>query len=164
MKIYFAASIKGGRELGFSYEQIVIFLKKYGCVLSEHVASSDLTVNGESLVPDVIHARDLDFIDQADLIIAEVTVPSLGVGYEIRYAIERGKQVVCVCHEDKRNHLSAMVCGSPGVSVHYYCDHDDLQNQLTDVLSSHETSTAISQLNDTLMPSCVDQPLDVQVQ
>lgn len=48
LKIYFAASISGGRdpELTATYGKIVKILEKYGTVLSVHVASKDLTSKG----------------------------------------------------------------------------------------------------------------------
>lgn len=136
MKIYFAGSIKAGRELAFQYSAIVELLKTYGTVLSEHVGSLELSPGGEQLDPSFIHSRDLSLLQEAELVIAEVTVPSLGVGYEIRYAIEQDKKVICLCHADKKDSLSAMITGSPKISKIFYADLDDLQNQLLH-LSDH---------------------------
>ena len=37
IKIYFAGSIRGGREDKILYSQIIENLKKYGTVLTEHI-------------------------------------------------------------------------------------------------------------------------------
>ncbi|KAM9808825.1 5-hydroxymethyl-dUMP N-hydrolase isoform 2-T2 [Syngnathus typhle] len=65
MKIYFCESIRGGRDDARLYEHIVKTLGKFGKVLTEHVGDSDLC-----------HT----------VVVAEVTQPSLGVGYELGHA------------------------------------------------------------------------------
>lgn len=48
MKIYFAGSIRGGREDKEIYLQIVALLRKFGAVLSEHVGDQSLTSLGDN--------------------------------------------------------------------------------------------------------------------
>jgi 2'-deoxynucleoside 5'-phosphate N-hydrolase len=88
MKIYFAGSIRGGREDSDIYLQIVSVLRRYGTVLTEHVADADLSVAGEQLSDQQIYERDLQWLRSCDCLVAEVTKPSLGVGYEIGKATE----------------------------------------------------------------------------
>ena len=59
MKIYFAGSIRGGREKVQDYIKIVNELKKYGKVLTEHVANPDLSASGEDMTPQEIYERDI---------------------------------------------------------------------------------------------------------
>ena len=88
MKIYFAGSIRGGRNDVYVYNKIINHLKNYGDVLTEHVGSDSLTSTGENSLNDVqIHDRDIEWLKSSDIIIAEVTNPSLGVGYEIAMAL-----------------------------------------------------------------------------
>jgi hypothetical protein len=129
-KIYFAASIKAGRDLAPQYSSIVEILKGYGSVLSEHVGSTSLGKEGERLDPSFIHSRDLALIREAELVVAEVTVPSLGVGYEIRYSIEQSKRIICLCHMEKQSQLSAMISGAPEIQTIFYSDISDLQKKL----------------------------------
>ena len=50
---------------------------------------------------------------QADVLIAEVSAPSLGVGYEISYALRvRNIPVLCLRHRSSGS-LSAMISGNP---------------------------------------------------
>lgn len=62
---------------------------------------------------------------QADAVIAEVTNPSLGVGYEIAKAEEWGKPVLALFREDSNRRLSAMIEGAPGVEVCKYMELDE---------------------------------------
>ena len=43
MKIYFAGSIRGGRDDVKLYQQIINFISGYGEVLTEHVGNENLT-------------------------------------------------------------------------------------------------------------------------
>lgn len=112
MKIYFAGAIRGGREDAELYGQIVKHLQTYGEVLTEHVSDKDLTTFGETkFSEEYIHDRDLAWMEEADVIVAEVTTPSLGVGYEIGIAVENNKKVLCLYRPQIGRRLSAMVAG-----------------------------------------------------
>lgn len=120
MKIYFAGSIRGGREDWALYREIISVLGDYGTVLTEHVGNSDLAVTGEDSEDRYIHDRDLVWLRSCDVLVAEVTTPSLGVGYEIAKATEWGKPVLCLYRTGTGRPLSAMIAGSEGVTVREY--------------------------------------------
>jgi len=118
MKIYLSGSISGGREKLATYIQIKNILESLGHSLtSPQTADPKVTAAGEgdgkNLTAQQIFERDIRQILESDLMIAEVTVPSLGVGYEIAYAIERQLPIICLFdqqHNSKR--LSAMIAGN----------------------------------------------------
>ena len=92
MKIYFAGSICGGRDDAALYRQIIVMLMEYGEVLTEHVGDASLTRAGEDGPSDeAIYGRDMAWLTEADIVVAEVTVPSHGVGYEVAWAEALGK-------------------------------------------------------------------------
>lgn len=127
MNIYFCGSISGGRDLLPAYRLIVETLKTYGTVLTEHVADPDLTAGGEKDQSNRdIFNRDLAWLRKADCIIAEVTTPSLGVGYEIAVAVGRKIPVYAFFHIKENRRLSALVSGNPGVIVLAYQNTDEL--------------------------------------
>jgi nucleoside 2-deoxyribosyltransferase len=76
--------------------------------------------------PVEVYARDIEWIDGCDALIAEVSTPSHGVGYEIAYALGRGKPVLC-CHR-RQVPVSKMILGndSPNLSVGDYADEAQL--------------------------------------
>jgi 2'-deoxynucleoside 5'-phosphate N-hydrolase len=123
MKIYFAGSIRGRRDDAKLYNQIIKHLQKYGQVLTEHVGHKNL--NEEDLTDDYIHDRDLEWILKSDLVVAEVTTPSLGVGYEIGRAIENGKDVLCLYKPQEGKRLSAMIAGSLNIENKEYNNLDE---------------------------------------
>ena len=136
LKIYFAGSIRGGREDADLYFQIINELKKYGTVLTEHVGDDSIRKTGEQDAPEkYIHDRDLDWIQASDLVIAEVTVPSLGVGYEIASAINLEKPVYCFFNTSSDRSLSAMIRGSGNVTVIDYRNFSEIKSILMKIFN-----------------------------
>jgi nucleoside 2-deoxyribosyltransferase len=130
MKIYFAGAIRGGREDVALYLELVEMLKAYGTVLTEHVADEQLTSFGESTDDRAIHDRDLAWLKEADCLVAEVTTPSLGVGFEIGKATEWGIRVLCLFRPDAGRTLSALVAGSDRATVREYQSLTDIEKIL----------------------------------
>tara|TARA_B110001454_G_scaffold158023_1_gene147334 strand:+ start:1424 stop:1840 length:417 start_codon:yes stop_codon:yes gene_type:complete len=128
MKIYFAGSIRGGRGDSSLYLKIIEYLKNFGEVLTEHVGDNLITSSGENTLDDTaIHDRDMDWLIEANIIIAEVTNPSLGVGYEIGRAIQYNKKIMCLYRELENTKLSAMISGSDKVINIKYNNLEDLK-------------------------------------
>ncbi len=116
MKIYFAGSIRGGRDDADLYSQMINYLQQYGEVLTEHVGDKKLALSGEDGKSDDY----LDWVLQSDVIIAEVTTPSLGVGYEIGRGVENKKRILCLHRAEEGKRLSAMIAGCPNVTNRQY--------------------------------------------
>jgi nucleoside 2-deoxyribosyltransferase len=122
MKIYFAGSIRGGRDRVELYHQLIVYLGKYGTVLTEHIGNPNITSNGENLDKKEIFDRDVRWMDESDVVIAEVTTNSLGVGYELGRADELGKPVLCLYCIENGDNLSAMIGGNMAFKVSDYTD------------------------------------------
>lgn len=141
MKVYFACSISGGREFAHLYTDIVESIKRNKLdLLSELFA--DQSVAGDKLVsakPNMSKAEiwewDLNWVKEADLIIAEVTQPSLGVGYELAKAEEWDKPILCLFYEPSGKRLSGMIEGSPKIQTSYYSDKNEVEKIITDFVN-----------------------------
>ncbi len=121
MKIYFAGSIRGGRDDKDLYLQLIQHLVQYGQVLTEHVGDGNLTEFGEDGPSDEwIYNRDMDWVRQSDVVIAEVSTPSLGVGYEIGKAEDMDKKMLCLYRNQQNKRLSAMINGNSNVKIARY--------------------------------------------
>ena len=121
MKIYFAGSIRAGRADQELYHALIQGLHRYGQVLTEHVGNSTLTQFGDDGSSDLgIFERDMGWLAEADLVVAEVSTPSLGVGYELGRAESLGKPALCLYREHEDRRLSAMVSGNPLLVVARY--------------------------------------------
>lgn len=139
MKIYFAGSIRGGRGNKEMYLEIISCLKNYGEVLTEHVGSQKLDEMGEKdLTEEEIYNRDIKWLEGADLVVADVTVPSLGVGYEISRAEYTNKPVLCVCKKfEEGKKLSAMIVGDKKIKTEYYETPTDVKNILENFFKNY---------------------------
>lgn len=133
LKIYFAGAICGGRDKAEDYKKIADYIEEYAEILDKHVVDPKLNVTGESIKATEIYERDIKWIKQSDIVIAEVTNPSLGVGYEIGYAEKLGKKIICLC--EKNANLSAMISGNPNLDIVLYLSVDELKDKLLDMLS-----------------------------
>lgn len=112
-KIYFAGSIRGGRDDAALYREIIARCNAVGEVLTEHVGDlSKSSLEGTAGSDAAIYEDDTRKLVDADLVIAEATCPSLGVGYELAFAEAHG--VPChVFYDKSRAYLSAMIQGDP---------------------------------------------------
>lgn len=132
MKIYFAGSIRGGRGDAQLYKQIIELLGQYGEVLTEHIGDETLTSAGSSMEPQYIFEQDTDWLREADVVVAEVTTPSLGVGYEIGLAESLEKRILCLYREQEDSQVSAMILGNRNLSIAQYESIEDIENYLVD--------------------------------
>lgn len=135
MKFYFAGSIRGGRDMVEIYEKIIALLSTIGIVLTEHIGDKQLSASGETIKSDKeIYERDISWIDDSDIVIAEVTQPSLGVGYELGYAEANGKKILALFNSSSDRRLSAMVSGNKYINVIKYKDIEDLENKIRELI------------------------------
>jgi hypothetical protein len=134
LNIYFAGSIRAGREDVPVYERIIRHLKQFGPVLTEHVGDYQLSVHGQHHLDDVfIHDRDVAWLLSSDVVVAEVTVPSLGVGYEIATAVRSDIPVIALFRGPVQQ-LSAMISGSRQITVIAYHDVELVLPELDNAL------------------------------
>lgn len=137
MNIYFCGSIRGGRADAALYHEMIEFLRRYGTVLTEHVGDPALTDKGGDGTGEDIWRRDTAWLGESDIVIAECSTPSLGVGYELAFARALGKPVY-VFYGKNDGRLSAMLAGDPLFSIHYYTNRDELFAALKTVMEERK--------------------------
>ena len=138
MKVYFAASIRGGRKDQNKYRELIRFLSSKVEVLTEHVGDTGIEEIGEQDLSDKeIYQRDLEWLESADAVIAEVTNPSLGVGYELGMAEKFGKPILCLYEDsNKKRKLSAMVSGNLKFRTFHYHDLEHTKEEILSFINS----------------------------
>lgn len=128
MKIYFAGSIRGGRDDKDLYMEIIKLLQKHGEVLTEHIGAKNLTGMGEvTKTVTFIYKRDVKWLKSADVVVAEVTQPSLGVGYELGLSESLKKKTICIYREIEGKKVSAMILGNKKLIIKKYKILKDLK-------------------------------------
>ena len=72
-----------------------------------------------------IRDRDIDWVRDSNVLIAEVTTVSMGVGYEIGREVEMGKNILALHRTVDGKKLSAMIAGSDGITNKNYTDLEE---------------------------------------
>lgn len=132
MKIYFSGAISAGRERQPLYARIVAFMQNRGMeVLSAHVAHANVLHAEAQITAPEIFTRDMRMIAACDAMIAEVSRPSLGVGFEIATALQLRRRVLCLC--DKEVFLTRMLTGNTddNLKIVFYSQEAEWQSAVT---------------------------------
>lgn len=133
-KVYFAGSIRGGRADAELYGRVIRHIQKENIVLTEHIGDLSLSkLEGVENSDVVIYEQDTAWLREADLLIAECTTPSLGVGYELAYA-ESHNIPVHIFYDKSRTRLSAMLAGDKYFHIHPYVGEEELLQMVDKVL------------------------------
>jgi len=132
MKIYFAASLQDStiKKIEF-YNKIIQCLSRYGKVLTEKIGDNDFQSKRKKIdMPnEKIHDFDLSLLLESDVVIAEITTPSLGVGYEIGRAAGNKKPILCLYNENaiKLMNISKIIQGTPTTRICGYKNLEDIK-------------------------------------
>jgi 2'-deoxynucleoside 5'-phosphate N-hydrolase len=111
MNIYFSCSITGGRNDQKNYQAIVSALIAAGHVVPTAILADPRILDYEAVTSAKdVYERDIAWLDECDAVVAEISTPSHGVGYELAYALEKGKPVICGYQVGKR--VSKMLTGN----------------------------------------------------
>lgn len=133
-QVYFACAVAGGRDYAFIYKDFVETIKACGVeVLGELFADPELEAEvgtNPELTPDKVWERDVDWLRSADALIAEVSQPSLGVGYEIALAESLKKPVLALFYKKSDRRFSPMFQGNPNIQVVQYTDKEEAINAI----------------------------------
>ena len=125
-KVFLSGSIRGGRRLVETYRFMADVMIGAGvAVLNAHVARDTVFAEEKKMTEEEIFMRDMGGIEQCDCLVAEVSVASVGVGYEICHAVGLKKPVLSVYERGTK--ASAMVLGNKGVVAQDYGDMDELR-------------------------------------
>ncbi len=139
LTIYFAGAISGGRGDVAHYREIVAALERDGHrVLAGAVAAEDIGADGERLESAAIFERDMGWIADADILVAEVSMPSTGVGYEIAAARYRHDiPVICLYRPAYTKRCTAMVGGDRRIDLIEYENAAEMLTRLRAALQKY---------------------------
>lgn len=143
LKIYFCGSIRGGREDAALYQQLIRFIQKTDTVLTEHIGDINYTSVPRSVEEErSIYSQDTSWLRECDLVIAECSQPSLGVGYELAFAEKLGKPTYVLHRKDSV--LSAMIGGNPYFHCFAYDAEEGVLAIISDILTSNRPENCLN--------------------
>jgi nucleoside 2-deoxyribosyltransferase len=137
MIIYCAGPIKGNTTYQENYSEIVRIVESMGhTALSEKSSKFSSTI---LLSDKQIYTRDIKWIDGSKIVIAEVSGPSLGVGFEVSYALFVKKLPVLAVYHDQAGQISSMItgCTNPLLQIKKYSNVDDLTSTIKKFVASN---------------------------
>lgn len=135
MKIYFAGAIRGGREKVYDYQKMVKQFEKCGGeVLTKHVADPNLSIKGEKLSFKEIYERDIKWLEECDIVFADITIASLGVGYEISYAENLEKKIYAIY--EKGANVSGFLRGDEKIEFLAYESLDEVIDFINEIMNN----------------------------
>jgi len=128
MKIYFTASTSGNGDLVPQYKTIIQYIKNHDIALTsgEQIITPQLLEEDKKLTSQQIFDRQKKRIESSDLVIAEASKPSHGVGGEIVYALSLNKPVLILIDTRFEDHISPMLVGNP--SENLFVEYYDTEN------------------------------------
>ena len=141
MNIYFSCSLTGGRNDQAIYRRIVDHLLALGhLVPTAHLASPDVMQLERIEDPNRIFRRDVAWIEECQALVAEVSTPSHGVGYEVALALGLGKPVLCCFRLGAA--VSKMITGNdrPGMMVRSYRTEEEVLTCVDEFLAAHRSA------------------------
>jgi nucleoside 2-deoxyribosyltransferase len=133
MRIYLACTVRGDRGgLDAARALAQLLVRRGHDVLTTHLLADDADAAEAALTERDVFDRDIAWLESADLLIAEASGSSYGVGFEVGYVLGRaavtGQHVVLLYRADRRPHVSRLIAGNGHASctTYAYRDADDL--------------------------------------
>ncbi|KAL4429645.1 hypothetical protein ABPG74_017054 [Tetrahymena malaccensis] len=128
LAIYFCGSMRGVNANHQNYQTIVQELSKYGEVLTTHVAYPEMSNQLEHKMNDKeIYERDYSWFTQSQVMVAEVTAPSHGVGMELGWAsLRQNFKTLCLSQKEKEFKTSGLIAGCPTFEYKEYQNQQEI--------------------------------------
>ena len=134
MNIYVSGSIYGGTQKIDIYKILIEELEKYGEVLDKQIADPNTIANE-------VYQKDEDIFNDleekliiADVLIAEVSIPSLGVGYELGFADKLNKKIIAIYDQNYTSKVTTMIRGNKRINLIPYQRIEEITNNLDKLL------------------------------
>lgn len=134
MKIYISGSIYGGTQKIETYKILIKELEKYGEVLDKQVADENTIANEAFQTDEEIYTDLEEKLKIADIIFAEVSIPSLGVGYELGFADKLNKKIIAIYDQNYTEKVSTMIRGNKRIELIPYKDIREITDNLEKIL------------------------------
>jgi hypothetical protein len=139
MKIYFGFTVAGDRSAVMAARKIVSILEEMRQeVLTRHLVEENAWEADRSITPKEVYLRDMKWLEQCDVFIAEVSGSSFGLGFETGYLLgATTKKVVLFYRRDVENKISLLITGNshPNCRLVPYSDHDEVEIWIRNNLS-----------------------------
>lgn len=117
MTIYLACTVRGDRSAVEALRTLVERLERDGHhVLTKHLLDDNVERAEAQLSEAAVYARDIEWLDVCDVLIADASGSSYGVGFEVGYVLGRAaataQRVVLLYRADRKPLISRLISGN----------------------------------------------------
>jgi hypothetical protein len=147
MNIYLACTVRGDRGAVEALRALCGRLEAGGhTVLTKHLLDDNVDQAETALTPRAVYERDLAWLEGCDVLIADASGSSYGVGFEVGYVLGRAagtnQRVVLLYRADREDKISRLIAGTshPRCTTIRYDDSERLTVKVVAALKeSQET-------------------------
>lgn len=147
VNIYLACTVRGDRGAVAALREVADLLEAGGhTVLTRHLLADNVDAAEARLTERDVFARDMQWLEAADVLIADASGSSYGVGFEVGYVLGRSdrtsQRVLLLYNRARQDVVSRLIVGTdhPRCTVHAYQRAEDLEPSITRFLA-HEAMT-----------------------
>jgi nucleoside 2-deoxyribosyltransferase len=137
MTIYLACTVRGDRDAVAALRRVADDLEAAGhVVLTRHLLKDDVESAEAALSERQVYERDIEWLNAADVLIADASGSSFGVGFEVGWVLANSdrtnQRVLLLFREDRRNQISRLIVGNAhsNCTVIQYSDAADLTQRV----------------------------------
>jgi nucleoside 2-deoxyribosyltransferase len=114
MKIYFGFTVAGDRSAINTARRVVELLEESGHeVLTRHLVDANAWETDRLISPQDVYRRDMAWLEQCELFIAEVSGSSFGLGFETGYLLgATNKRVILLYRRELEQKISLLITGN----------------------------------------------------
>jgi hypothetical protein len=149
MKIYFGFTVAGDRSTIDTARKVVHILEESGHeVLTRHLVSDNAWEADRQISPQDVFKRDMGWLDQCDLFIAEVSGSSFGLGFETGYLLgATSKRVLLFYRADLEKKVSLLITGNthPNCTLVPYATAEEVEAFLRTEFRDYRRKTLTEQ-------------------
>ncbi len=138
MKIYFGFTVAGDRSAIETARRVVRVLEEAGHeVLTRHLVNDNAWEADRLITPQEIYLRDMNWLRECDLFIAEVSGSSFGIGFEAGYVLGSSqKRAILFYRREVEKSISLLITGNahPNCTLAPYGDAGEVEGYLQNAL------------------------------
>jgi 2'-deoxynucleoside 5'-phosphate N-hydrolase len=133
MNIYLACTVRGDRDAIHALRRLADDLEAAGhVVLTRHLLEDEVDVAEAKLSERQVYERDIEWLNAAEVLIADASGSSFGVGFEVGWVLANSgrtsQRVLLLYRADRRDRISRLIVGNahPNCTVLPYSDATEL--------------------------------------
>jgi nucleoside 2-deoxyribosyltransferase len=143
VRIYLACTVRGDRGAVAALRALAVSLAAQGhTILTTHLLDDGVDAMEAALSEREVYDRDIAWLESCDLLIADASGSSFGVGFEVGYVLGRAdrtsQRVLLLYRADRLNQISRLIPGNghPRCTVLKYENPADLLDRVSREMQS----------------------------